>query len=57
MIGAFGMCRYTWAINQTEGILNKTTKVVRVNLIQDSSEVFTELPHQYFIAGYYCSPW
>lgn len=37
MIGAFGMCRYTWAINQTEGILNKMTKVVRVNLIQDSS--------------------
>lgn len=36
MIGA-GMCRYAWAINQSEGILNKMTKVVRVNLIQDSS--------------------
>lgn len=29
-----GMCRYTWAINQTESVLNKMTKVVRVNLMQ-----------------------
>lgn len=48
-----GLCRYTWAINQSENILNKMTTVVRVNLMQ---ELLTELPHQYFIAAYYCSP-
>lgn len=49
-----GLCRYTWAINQSESILNKMTKVARVNRMQ---ELLTELPHQYFIAAYYCSPW
>lgn len=49
-----GLCRYTWAINQSENILNKMTTVVRVNLMQ---ELLTELPHQCFIAAYYCSPW
>lgn len=40
-----------------ESVLNKMTKVVRVNLTQDTAQVFTEPPHQYFMAAYYCSPW
>lgn len=31
-----GLCRYARAINWTESILSKMTKVVRVNLMQDS---------------------